>query len=286
MIGSRLLARRLNAAIARTTRGSGSTTTAPPSSPSSLSGGMVETVQRAGLAVRSGAGGGRGGEGRRRQVRILADAEAVLPAVGSEERVLEPRRVLPEGGALRPSRGHRAGERVARFVQVGRRRGAGLGARAGGRARHQQLQLAGRRQVVDRAAQVADPAGAQHRLLDLQDAARVVAVGVQVDRREHPAVGAADREGDVDRAEQLVPVAHFARIVRLAEAHQRQLGEDDVMRQRLAHQLVDAALVGGEHRPRGQGPFGGQRGDPSRATRQPMTRKAGRCRAAISPLPR
>src|SRR6185503_15912690 len=93
--------------------------------------GVIETVQRARLAVRSGAGGDRGRERGRGQVRVFAAAEAVLPAVGSEEGILETRRVLPEGGALRPPRGHRVGERIAGLVEVGRRRGARVGARAG-----------------------------------------------------------------------------------------------------------------------------------------------------------
>ena len=54
--------------------------------------------------------------------------------------------------------------------------------------------------MVQRTAQVAYAASRQHRLLDLQHAPRVAAVDVEVDGGEHTAVGAADGEGDVDRA--------------------------------------------------------------------------------------
>jgi hypothetical protein len=100
--------------------------------------------------------------------------------------------------------------------------------------------------MVCRAAQVAHAAGGQHRLLDLQAAARVRAVGVQVDRSQHAAVGTADRKGGVDRSEQLVPEPNLLRISGLAKAHQRQLGEHDVMRQRLTQLTIDTPLVGAE----------------------------------------
>ena len=196
-----------------------------------------------------------------RQRCELAVAERVRAAVGGEERVLESRRVLPESASLRAPRRDGARERVARVVEVARRHQAGLRAARSGRraARHQELQLGRGRQVIDRAAQVADAARTEHRLLDLQDAARVATVGVEIDRREHAAVRAADREGHVDRTEQVVPVADFVRVGRLREAHQRKLREHDVVRQRFAQELVDATLVGREHRARRERPFGRQR---------------------------
>ena len=44
--------------------------------------------------------------------------------------------------------------------------------------------------------------------------------------------------------EQLVPVAHLLRVVRLQEAHQRQLGQHDVVWQCLAQLTVHTPLVG------------------------------------------
>ena len=206
-----------------------------------------------------------------RERRELAVAEAVLAAVGGEERILEHGRVLPQRSALRAPTGDGAGQRIARLVEVARRNQPGLrsACRRRGAARHQQLQLGGGRQVVDRTAQIADPAGAEHRLLDLQDATRVAAIGVEVDRRQDTAVGAADREGDVDGAEQVVPVANPRRIARLREAHERQLRKDDVVRQRLAQELVDATLIGGKDRPRRERPIGRQRWRPARPAREP-----------------
>ena len=72
-------------------------------------------------AVRTAARRQRG----RREARELAAAEAVVPAVGGEERILEQRGVLPERGALGAARGDSAGERIARLVEIdrGARRG-------------------------------------------------------------------------------------------------------------------------------------------------------------------
>ena len=198
-----------------------------------------------------------------RRIRFAKRAEFAGPrrlaaVVGREERVLEEIRVLPQGRALAPAR-RRGGGRHDLAARMRRRR-SGLRAPRRGRAvRHQQLQFGNRRHVVDRAAQIAHPAGREHGLLDLHDPSRVAAVGVEIDRREHTAVRTADREGDVDRAEQLVPVAHFLRVGWLAEAHQRQLRQHDVVRQRFAELAVHAALVGAEHRPGRQIPFTRQR---------------------------
>ena len=109
--------------------------------------------------------------------------------------------------------------------------------------RHQQLQFGHRGQVVDGAAQVAHPTGAEDRLLDLQHATRVAAVGVEVDGSKHAAVGAADRKRHVDRPQQFVPKAHVLRVVGLAKAHQGQLRQHDVVRQGFTQLAVDASLV-------------------------------------------
>ena len=152
--------------------------------------------------------------------------------------------------------GHGAGQVVARLAH----RGAGLRpARRRADLRHQQLQFGNRGQVVERAAQVTHAAGAEHRLLDLDTASRVAAFGVQVDGRQHAPVGAADRKADVGGAQQVVPVAHLARVGGLAKAHQRQLGQQHMVRQRFAQLAIDAPLVGAEHRARGQGPLRRQR---------------------------
>ena len=179
----------------------------------------------------------------------------VHPVVRREERILEeirsPATARPGAACCAATSPTRRDGWAARCRLRPARRGRAL--------RHQQLQFGDGRQVVHRAAQVAHAAGAEHRLLDLQHAARIAAVGVQVDRRQHATVGAADRECHVDRAEQFVPVAHFLRVGRLAEAHQRQLRQHDVVRQGLAQLAVDAPLVGAEHRPRREGPLRRQR---------------------------
>ena len=244
-----------------------------PPSPPGLSGGCAGCRRRTGRRRAGGRATSRTETPLRRMLPMEPNSLAgagVGAAFGAEEGVLEEARVLPQRRALATPRGRGAGQRVACRVDARRSLRA---ARRGRALRHQQLQLRDRRQVVHRAAQVAHAAGRQHRLLDLQHAPRVAAVGVQVDGGEHAPVGAADGEGDVDRAQQLVPVAHLLRIGGLREAHQRQLGQHDVVRQRLAQLSVDATLVGAEHRPRGQVPFGGQGRGPRRARARPPPRQ-------------
>jgi len=141
--------------------------------------------------------------------------------------------------------------------------------------RHEQLQLGHRRQVIDWAAQVAHAAGTEHGLLDLQHATRIAAVGIQVDGREHTAVGAANGKRDMNRAQQFVPEPDLLWIVRLTEAHQGELGQDDVVRQRFTQLAIDPTFVGRKHRSRRQGPLGRQWRDPWLAlARQPPSDRA------------
>ena len=47
----------------------------------------------------------------------------------------------------------------------------------------------------------------------------------------------------------VIPVAHLARVGRLAEAHQGQLRQDDVVREGLAQQPINAPFIGRKYRP-------------------------------------
>ena len=142
---------------------------------------------------------------------------------------------------------------------------------------HQQLQFGDRWQVVGRAAQIAHPAGSHHRLLDAGGpVGRAAAVVAEVDGRQHPAIGAAHREGDMDDPQQVKPVAHLLRIAGLAEPHQRQFGQNDVVGQRLAQLTVDPAFVGGEDGPRQQIPINRQFCSPLRTAPPALHRPAGK----------
>ena len=120
--GSRLRARRLNAAIARPTRLAGSTTTAPPSSRRRPGpDGRDRSARRAGCAFRCGRrprrrarGGGRCG--------YSLTLKPSCRLSGAKNESWKRDESCQRARALRPSRGHRARQRVARLVQVGRRR--------------------------------------------------------------------------------------------------------------------------------------------------------------------
>lgn len=80
--------------------------------------------------------------------------------------------------------------------------------------------------------------------------ARAASVGVKVDCCENAPIRAANGKCHMVGAQQVVPIANLVRVRRLAKAHQRKLGQDDLMGKGLSEKAEYAAFVGVEYRPR------------------------------------
>ena len=109
-------------------------------------------------------------------------------------------------------------------------------------------------------AQVLDAAGGQHRLANLQAAPGSWSVTIQIDGQKNAAVGVTHGEGHVTRSQQGVPVAGLRGIVRLAKAHQGQLGNDEMPGKCVAKVAIQAALVRAKKRTSCNRPLLWQRG--------------------------
>ena len=147
---------------------------------------------------------GRGCFHIRRSRRVLMPAEIALAErvdanIRCEERILEQRRILPKCSSFRSAVCNRVRQTCAciadpmRTLPIGKRP-----TRCGSPLRNEQLEFGNRRKVFERTAHVADAARHQHRVFNQLRPPRDAAFRVQVHGGQNPAVGAADRECDVD----------------------------------------------------------------------------------------